>query len=496
MGARISSRRATHITTWHREELRSNRPIRILPCGSDLIDRARPAWHTEVSGPSIEARGVLSVWRMAQERSVARAVREGARLGAAANPLVEVSRPSAAPARSVAPARGRAATVIGPARCSRSRACLTNRERVPSRCSRSVGASACHAPLPDDAANCCCTLLHNPYPGVIAADRLGIVGRGPSKKARAAARRLQAAHAALARARIAFANATTPEDAHTYDDAAHAKVRRVLRKHRARLLKIPGVVGVAVGVRTLGTTPLDELAVIVAVSHKRSPAQLAGAGLPLIPSTLRSGRVEVPTDVVQIGRFRRHAAAGTEVAVASEIGTIGIFAGDVPSARPVMITAMHLTGIAQYPGGEVTAPFATSRDGRIGLLLRGRTTGIDAAKFAVDDVNMVNNFVPGIGQVRRWRPTIPSDDRVTTVVMRGAVSDRQVGTIINHCFDVPELGLSRAILVRIHTDGGDSGAPLVDLQKNLLGFHVAGNDEGLALFSSAADVFSALRCNL
>lgn len=323
-----------------------------------------------------------------------------------------------------------------------------------------------------------------------------MVGRRPSQSARAAARRLRAAHAALAKARIAFADATSPDDAHGYGDREHELRRAALAKHRARLARTPGVVGLAVGNRIVAMTPTDELAVIVAVAKKRSSAALERMGVQALPRSLPLGRTEVPVDVIEVGSFRRHAAAGTEVGVSTDIGTIGIFAFDVPSGEPTMVTAMHLTGLSSYPGGGGARPVAVSPDGQIGYLLRGRTRYIDAAKFAVDDPNVVNNFVPGIGQIRRWRPAVPDDDHTTTVVMRGAVSGRRVGTIVSHCFDVLELDLTNAILVRMATVEGDSGAPLVDLQKNLLGFHIAGNGVDLALFSSAGDVFSALRCNL
>ncbi len=63
----------------------------ILPPGSDLSDRPRPAWHIEVNGLSTRraARGARRPERAAQERAVAREVRAGSGPDAATGSLVE-----------------------------------------------------------------------------------------------------------------------------------------------------------------------------------------------------------------------------------------------------------------------------------------------------------------------------------------------------------------------------------------------------------------------
>lgn len=324
-------------------------------------------------------------------------------------------------------------------------------------------------------------------------------GRGSmtrrSATAARAARRLHAAYAELASARRAFAVGTRPADGSCFDDPEHAAVRKALHRHRPALEAHAGVVGFAVG-RSPKPCAHDEIGIVVAVAAAKPGDELARRGEAALPETVRFAAREIPIYVLEVGRFTPHAAAGTQTDVDREEGTIGIFGVDGPTGGAVMITAMHLTGMRAFPAGSTAAPRAMHPGGVVGALLEGTTDGIDAAKFAVADPNLPNNFVPGIGQVSQWRPVINPGDKHAAVRMRGVVSGLVSGTIVQPCFDHHPSGLRGAILVHIPSRPGDSGAPLVDVDRNLLGFHVAGNGTGLALFSTAADTFSRLRCNL
>ncbi|WP_119068190.1 hypothetical protein [Aggregatilinea lenta] len=78
---------------------------------------------------------------------------------------------------------------------------------------------------------------------------------------------------------------------------AQAKVQAVKRVHTAELMRKANVVGVGVGVRYRGGLHTGEIALVVMVSRKVPPAQLAPQDV--IPSILDG----VPVDVQEVGKL-------------------------------------------------------------------------------------------------------------------------------------------------------------------------------------------------
>ena len=74
-----------------------------------------------------------------------------------------------------------------------------------------------------------------------------------------------------------------------------ARVERVRRRHSGRLMRLANVVGVGVGLRRRGGQALNEVALVVLVSRKVAPEELAPGDR--IPTEIEG----VPVDVVAVG---------------------------------------------------------------------------------------------------------------------------------------------------------------------------------------------------
>lgn len=283
--------------------------------------------------------------------------------------------------------------------------------------------------------------------------------------------------------------------------------QRVMEAHRDALVGRPGVVGCGIAYRHRGDAPSGERCVVVMVEEKIPPAKLRGRRGGLIPPALEvDGGPPVPTDVVEVGEMRLKAAPGGSLGPTGTPGkgTLGVFAEDLFSGAPVALTAMHLLeDLLDFPGTPprtdaivYTAPCdGEPQSRRLGRLLQGTRSGVDAAKISVDD-GSVSRLVPGIGNVAGWRLIDVEADRGIGVALRGAVSGVQRGKIrIPLAFVEGLSNLGKCIVAAIPAAEGDSGAALLDEQCLVLGLLVGGSDTVNA-FSPIGDVLSALSCDI
>jgi hypothetical protein len=321
-------------------------------------------------------------------------------------------------------------------------------------------------------------------------------------KARKAVADLSAAKKMLADARRTLARHTRPgHPAHAVDPEWEWALE-LMEARRSKLLAFPDVIGVGLGFRLRGGMPTGEPCLTVYVRRKLSHADLAAASRRRLPKTVSSGRHRLSVDV--IGPLRRQVDAGADIGplAGGEKGTLGALATDLDTGATVALTAMHVTTLQQFPAGATAAPqFISPVPGgaAFGALLQGTMTGIDAAKLALDVQQPAVSVLPNIGRINGWRPVAFPGDQGTTVKMFGAVSGFQSGYIVNPIASLPAESLDAAILVNIPTQGGDSGAALVDHEGLLLGFLVGqGGTElnNLRVFTPASLVFSKLRCDI
>ena len=238
----------------------------------------------------------------------------------------------------------------------------------------------------------------------------------------------------------------------------------------------------------------------VMVSEKLPPAELRRLKRRAVPKRLRtkSGR-QVPVDVVQVGELRRQFVAGSSLGPpGTQIkGTIGAFGVETAMGASVALTAMHVAeGNARF---VVPSPRDDPMGQPLGRFLDGTLQRVDAAKISVDPPAVAEAFLPGIGQVRGWRPVSLPGDRGTEVRMFGATSGRQRGFIAEPAMALPRFDLERAILVDIQTADGDSGCAIVDSENLVLGLLVGEIDiEGVTLrvFSPMSLVLQILDCDI
>ncbi len=316
-----------------------------------------------------------------------------------------------------------------------------------------------------------------------------------------AARRMESA--ALRR----LARATRPNGPHVLEPPGSGWARRALERARASLLSYPNVVGVSLGHRRKDGAFGPELCLTVFVERKLTPEELKRSGQRRLPRSVRAGNRRLPVDVVQLGPLRFHANASDGVGPMDRAltGTIGAFARARGTNLPVAITAMHITGVSQWPDlGPAPVLCSPSWDQdhagrRLGVLERGTMQGVDAARIALDAGMVGSNGLPDGEAIRGWRPVIDPDDISVRVHLHGATSGYRAGRLRYVRADLAQFGLDFPILADIATQAGDSGAALLDERSYVLGFLVGAAPDGfdgLRVFCTAGSVLSALDADI
>jgi hypothetical protein len=173
---------------------------------------------------------------------------------------------------------------------------------------------------------------------------------------------------------------------------------------------------------------------------------------------------------------------------------------DHQTNRSIGITARHVAGASRLPVPFVVPSLRDAEQVDIlGDVVRGTRRGVDAARIDIAASVKVLNFLPAIGPIRGWRPVVFPGDAGTAVRLYGATSGYLEGQIVNPSIDLPQHDLRNAIIARIPTRGGDSGAAIVDRSNLVLGFLVGlGSDmpRDLRIFSPASSVLQVLGCDI
>lgn len=332
--------------------------------------------------------------------------------------------------------------------------------------------------------------------------------RTREQAARAATAAIHRAKRDLVIARQRLAKATRPDAPSVYVEPRYRWAFNALEEHRERLTRIPGVLGLCVGRRLKDGLPTGELCLTVLVAEKLASSALQVRKLQGLPKYIAYRKRRLRIDVLAVGTLERQVVAGTSTGpqdVQNE-GTIGAFARELGTNAMVAITAMHVTGISEFPNGQAPPVFAIPSTRRglptqvLGSLTFGTMIGVDAAKIRLDDPADAANILPGIGTISGWRPVTYPGDEQASVRMVGALSGLTAGTIVHPAVVMPTIGLDAAILANIPSQEGDSGAALIDAQNHVLGFLV-GRATGalyanLRIFSPAQAVLNVLACDI
>lgn len=327
-------------------------------------------------------------------------------------------------------------------------------------------------------------------------------------KIKAALSELSAAKAQLGEARRTLAEQTKPGDPSILVDPDWFWAEELFEKRREKLLAIDGVVGCGLGHRIKDGRETSEPCITVLVRRKVSEATLKKQSRKRVPRFVRDGKQRLPVDVVQLGRLERQAQIHAGVSIGptgkSRSGTLGFFAQDMESDGIVALTAMHVSGRYEYPAANSSAnvriDFSLKDDAGapvFGYLQRGSRTGIDAAKIRLASPQDALPDIPKVREIRGWRPMVYPTDRGISVEMYGAKSSYESGYIVNPAISIPAESLDFAILAKIDSKKGDSGAALVDYEGYVLGFLVgSGRKHNLAVFCPASLVLGRLKCEI
>jgi hypothetical protein len=305
------------------------------------------------------------------------------------------------------------------------------------------------------------------------------------------------------RARRRIARTSRPGGPVTLVDPEWEWAESLLEARREKLMAYPGVIGCGLGFRLRRGKPTERPCITVLVERKLAEEELRSGGHRRLPRTVRSRHQRLQVDVVEMGEVRRQLSGGASIgpilAQATLTGTLGAFATDLDHGDTVALTAMHVTGLQDFPVTGCDCPSFCSpgpppAGPAFGTLRQGTMTGIDAAKIALSTQQPAVTELPTIGEIQGWRPTAFPGDQGTVVRLFGAVSGFQQGFIVNPAVAMPSAQLDSAILANINTQAGDSGCALVDEDNLLLGFLVGQGT--LRVFTPASLVLPRLRCDI
>jgi hypothetical protein len=283
-------------------------------------------------------------------------------------------------------------------------------------------------------------------------------------------------------------------------------------------LRQPGVQGIGISRRVTDGRRLRDLAITIFVEEKLPIRDVA---VP-VPRTLESSGLESPviTDVVAIGKARLEAfepnalspgCAISRIEVAS--GTLGCIVTRNDDPRPHLLTAAHV--IAPL-GAQIDDPVlhpGFEDGGRPPLATLARLAAwaeltvtdddypnyADAAIARLVDPASVDPTIPSIG-----RPAGRTDSlRIGTQVQTfGRVSAYQRAKVIALDFNVEltmslpngqsgRVGFSDLVLCTHYSAQGDSGAAVLNMNRQLVGLHMGATDT-TSFFCRAGNVCAAL----
>jgi hypothetical protein len=288
----------------------------------------------------------------------------------------------------------------------------------------------------------------------------------------------------------------------------------------------PGIEGLGVGEKISAGNPAGELALRVYVERKLAKRSVEHP----VPSTVEVPQVgELVTDVVELGHvepesFReraRPAMPGCGVGhVAATVGTFGCLVRRTDDEALYILSNAHVladVGFGQ-PGDVVVQPGVADGgdEGSDALAMLA-----DFVPFAFDDVGFDNQVDAAIARVRR-------SDWVVTQIRELGVAPAGVGRVIRRGMHVKKVGRTTGyttgvvqdihfrtaltyprangartrrvgfrdqVLCTRYSDGGDSGAVVLNSTNRAIGLHFAGAPAGSA-FNRIGHVLRLLRLEL
>lgn len=284
--------------------------------------------------------------------------------------------------------------------------------------------------------------------------------------------------------------------------------RRVLSKHKKKLLSLNHVVGVGFGKKVKNRKKTNEDSIVVLVDKKLPVEELHNQDI--VPEKLDNFK----TDVQEVGTIKllklprterfRPAPGGVSVGhYKITAGTLGAIVKDKKTGEPLILSNNHvLANITNGHDGkaEIGDPIlqpgsydnGTEEDDVIGELVRyiplNPARGIfDSPENIVDcalarplDKKMVENSILGIGKVKG----IKEPEIGMRVVKSGRTTGITEGTIqaIDSTISVKlddeqDAFFSDQVLISSLSQAGDSGSLILDTNQNAVGLLFAGSDK-------------------
>lgn len=288
----------------------------------------------------------------------------------------------------------------------------------------------------------------------------------------------------------------------------------------------PGVCGLGLAERVTAGRQLQDLALKVYVERK---LPLAQCELP-IPKELRiEGLPPIPVDVEEVGRIELHAGSspvrpakpGTSVSLAGNptwTGTFGMVAVKKGQQQPwYLVSSSHVianSGLATV-GDAIVQPAAAAGGQAPADTI---ATLSEWVPFQFSDTafnNLVDaaiaELVPGAASAAIVEIGLPAG--VSTELARGMVVQKvggQTGRSIARIKDVhfclpsyyptaggqvERAGFADQVLASFYAGQGDSGAPVLNMNNEIVGFQFAGS-VSISIFSKIQNLLSALDLEL
>ena len=303
------------------------------------------------------------------------------------------------------------------------------------------------------------------------------------------------------------------------------RLREIKRRNRDKLFRLPNVNGVGIGYKEVNGEPTDQIAIRVYVEKKVTGAYLSERRL--VPSTVDG----VITDVIEVGKMslashrtrERPVRGGDAIGRCDGRGADGTLGGacfyDNTDNDRVILTCNHVvTGCV---------PRIDPNDGELGDWIAQPGT-LDGAVCPQDLIAGLKRFIeyhrtPGWNQVDAAIATAPLDPSLaldeihdigtpvgcraltaddvnsTTVQKSGAVSQHTQGTVTDISYDfvterceIPLQFEDQILITGMVAEAGDSGALILDTDKNIVGLLIAIGGVGHVAASNIGNVLSEL----
>lgn len=275
------------------------------------------------------------------------------------------------------------------------------------------------------------------------------------------------------------------------------ELEQALAKHTPRIKATHGYVGHAIGRRRRDGQFVPELAVTVFVAKKLSKRTLATVAQHAAPAQLKIAKGSpIATDVVELKLIKKQASAYPGGYVGSEVeptaGTLTCFAkkGD---GTLIALTAGHVA----REQGSYDIPYSSGHV--IGTLDQTLQTSIDSASIIV--TSDYTQQLPDGTKMEGWRIVSEHDLHPPIKVhLYGAQTGGwSGGELLYVAQRIDNWNLDDALIYSAASADGDSGGPIIDDQRYLIGQHVGRGcayGQPIAIANSMANVVSRLAVNL